>query len=264
GGTFGEGQNNVDVIYAGNAGADLHWGAGLGISRSKTSVASDRQTSVSSYEARGGIHSDRWEAFGGLVLGGESKTELGGGVDSKLSESFGLRAGGGFQIVPEFRVFANAAYDHYNATQTKDGPDYDGKRTALGVGGVYLRSLEENARLFASAEIKYLENKAGGNKGLEDEKYNLLEVPVTLGIEADANSWARVRASVRQGILVGQTKTTTGNTPNNNNKWENAPNSTSVAAGVGASANRFNFDVALAQALVDDGAHVEVAMTYIF
>jgi len=64
--------------------------------------------------------------------------------------------------------------------------------------------------------------------------------------------------------LIGSATETSGGTPNDSNKYENAPNSTSVAAGVGASLNKFNFDFAVAQSLTTDAAHVEVGMTYIF
>jgi hypothetical protein len=242
----------------------MHWGAGLALTRSKTATGTpDKQTSVQAYEARGGVHTDTWEAFGGLILGAESKTDV-GTTTGKLDESFGLRVGGGIAVRQDLRVFANGQYDKYSAEQGNGGASYDGKRFLLGGGAVYLRSLEDNARMFASAELQYLDHKAGGDKGIPDENLKVFNVPLTLGIEADANSWARVRASVKQGILLGSLKTTNGNTANDNNKWENSPNSTSVAAGIGASANRFNFDLAVAQALQDDGAHVEVAMTYIF
>ena len=264
GGNLGEGQNNLDAIYSASMGGGMQWGAGLALTRSKTATgAADKQTSVSANEFRGGVHTDHWEGFGSLILGGESKTEI-GATDGKLSESFGLRGGGGFQLRSDFRLFGTLEYDKYNATRSNGGADYDAKRLALGAGAVYLRSLEENARLFASARLNYLDHVAGGNKGLPDEKLQYIGLPVTMGIEADANTWARVRASVQQNVLIGSVKTTSGGTPTDSNKWENAPNSTSVAAGVGASANRFNFDVALAQALVDDGAHVQIAMTYIF
>jgi hypothetical protein len=263
GGTVAEGQNALDLMYSG--GNSLHWGAGVAIERSKNSVGSpDKQASVQGYELRGGVHTDVWEAFGGLIVASESKTDV-GTTNGKIKEPVGVRLGGGFQYMPNMRGYASLGYDKYSATVDNGSVDYDGKRLNIGVGNVYVRNLEENARLFAAVELNYLDHKDSNNKsGQPDEQLTVLQLPVTLGIEADANSWARIRASVRQNVLLGTMHTTVNNPPNDSQKWENAPNSTSVAAGVGASANRFNFDLAVVQPLRDDASHVEVAMTYIF
>lgn len=263
GGTFAEGQNAVDIMYGG--GESLRWGAGVAIERSKNSVGSpDKQATVEGYELRGGVHQDNWEAFGGLIVASQSRTDI-GTTNGKIREPFGAHFGGGWQYMSDMRLYANLAYDKYGATVDNGTVDYDGKRLDIGVGNVYIRNLEENARFFAAVEFNYLDHKDSNNKsGQPDEQFTWYQLPVTMGIEADANSWARVRASVKQNFLLSSMHSTAGNPPNDSQKWENAPNSTSVAAGVGASANKFNFDLAVAQPLRDDGAHVQIAMTYIF
>jgi len=256
-----EGQNNVDVIYSGKAGGDMSWGAGIAIERSKNTILNTgRQQDVQAFDVRGGVHADKWEGFGSLILGGHSRTDLGTG-QGKLDESFGLHLGGGWQFNNDMRAFAHVTYDQYDASIPN--VDYNGKRLSIDGGVAYTRSLEGDAHMFATAELYYLDHSdLSQTTGVDDEKYQLFQLPLTLGVEADATSWARFRASVRQPILIGQGHNTMGATANDNNKYENAPNETSVAAGVGMSAQKFNFDVAVAQSLASDFQHLEVSATY--
>ena len=261
GSTLAEGQNTVDVLYGG--GTDLRWGGGIAITRSKFATGNpSQQSSVQGYDLRGGINTDTFEAYGSLLLGAFSKTDL-GTASASFNESFGLQAGGAFQVMTDLKLFAQARYDKFNASRG-DTVDYDGKRFGFTGGAAMVRAFENNARLIAAAELNYVDANAKDNKSKPEEKYSVLSVPLTLGLEADANTWLRMRGSVRQNVLIGQIKSTSGNTANDSNSYENAPNDTSVAFGAGASLNKFNFDVALLQSLGDDHGRVEASMTYLF
>jgi hypothetical protein len=263
--TFGEGQNNLDLMYAGG-GPNQHWGAGMALTRSKTSAGNQGQvTSVQSYDFRAGLQSDRWEAFGSILLGAQSETDQPSGSGT-LNESFGIRAGGGFQINSEIRAYAHASYDKFTANLSS-APNYTGTRYSILGGTAYVRKLDETSRIFASVELNYLSDDATESNGAPEELYKYMSVPLAFGIEADANSWARLRTSVRQNVLIGFKRTTVGNTPNDSQYWENSPNNTAVAFGAGAVVNHFNFDVALVQPLnvtTTDNPHADLSLTYLF
>lgn len=264
GGTMGEGQNNVDIMYGG--GGNLKWGGGMAITRSKTATGNPsrgKEEMVQNVELRGGVATEKFEAFGSLLVGGQNQTDM-TTTTAKFDETIGIRAGGGVSLNNEFRLFGHAGYDKFKASRSNNSVDYDGTRVNVVAGAAYVRSLENNARSFASSELTYLDVKATDSKGLPDEKYNAFAMPVILGVEADANAWARLRTSVRQNFLIGSTKTTTGNTADDVNYWENSPNNTAVSFGAGVSLNKFNFDAALVKSLTDNVDRAEASMTYLF
>jgi len=132
------------------------------------------------------------------------------------------------------------------------------------VGFANWRNLEHNARFFYAFELNWLDLNAEDDKPSNiNEKFSFFMVLVILGIEADAREWLRMRASVRQNILIGHAKSTEG-TATGTRKFENAPNDTSVAFGVGSSLNKFNFDVTLVQTVGGDNGRAEASLTYLF
>jgi|GEM_PF-1237110 len=261
GGTFAEGQNSVDIIYGG--GDALRWGGGLSLTRSSMATAVGLEADVQALEFRGGMHSDNFEVFGSMLLGAQTETAL-GTTKGELEENFGLAAGAGFQLGANSRLYGNLTWDNFNASRRDDSVEYDGQGLELGVGFANWRNLQNNARFFYAVELHYLRVKADDAKPTKiDELYSQVTLPVNLGVEADARDWLRMRASVRQNILLGTAKTTAGTT-SDSRKYENAPNDTSVAFGVGTSLNQFNFDAALVQVLNGDNGRAEVSMTYLF
>jgi hypothetical protein len=259
---FGDGQNNIDVIYGG--GQSMKWGAGVGVSRSKTPTGTETDAEVQAYELRGGVAADGYEAFGSLLFGAKSDEELGAGVSGELKEKLGLEAGGSVSLGSDKKLYGSLRMDNFEASRG-DAVKYDGKGMQFMVGFVNWRDMANNARFFYSGELQYMNIEADDDVGSTDEEYTRLLLPVTLGLEADANTWMRLRASVRQEILLGSIKSTE-DVSSGKKKWENSPNTTSVAGGVGASLNNFNFDFALVQTLAGttDHGRVEGAMTYLF
>jgi hypothetical protein len=261
GGVFGEGQNNLDVVYGG--GDNMHWGAGATLTKSKTAIASNRSSNVQGLNLRGGVHNDQFGAFGGILLAAQSVTDVGVN-NAKLSEGFGINGGASFQVKPEIKAYAHVSYDKYTAELSNGGPSYDGKRTGVMGGAAYTKTMDNNGRLYAAAELNYLNNDATNSQGAPEEQFQMVSVPVSLGLEADANSWLRMRAGVKQNVLIGNAKLTNGGTNNDNWYWENAPNTTQVSFGASASLNKFNFDAALVQSLNDDHGRALASMTYLF
>jgi hypothetical protein len=256
-----EGQNNIDIIYGRTA--SNPWGVGLAISRSKTATGTpEKQTSVQAFDFKGGYSTDTMHLFGSLLLGAKSETDFGGST-GELDEKYGVKAGGAYNLNSERKVYGSLRYDVMDATRGTT-VEYDIKAWDLLAGIVQSRNLDNNARVFIAGELTYLNVVGHNGKGVPDEVYKELMLPVTMGVEADGNSWLRLRASVKQNFLISDVKTTTGATANDDNRYNNSPNDTAVAAGAGASLNKFNFDIALVQSLNDDHGRGEFSLTYLF
>jgi hypothetical protein len=261
GGKFVEGQNSIDIMYGG--GDALRWGTGLALTRSTMAQAAGRESDTQALEFRGGVNSDLFEAFGSLLIGAQTETDL-GTTKGELEENFGIAGGGGFQLGADKRLYGNFTWDAFNASRRDDTVEYDGQTTEIGLGFANWRNLENNARFFYAIELRYLRIKADDGKPTKiDELYSRVTLPINIGVEADARDWLRMRASVRQNILLGTAKSTSG-VASGSFKYENAPNDTSVAFGVGSSLNKFNFDAAIVQVLNSDHGRGEVSMTYLF
>lgn len=256
-----EGQNNIDIVYGRSP--SNPWGLGLAISRSKTATGTpEKQTSVQAFDLRGGYATDDMEVFGSLLLGAKSQTDFGGSI-GKYDEKYGIKVGASKTLPADRKVYGSLRYDNADAERSTTIA-YELKIWDALLGFVQWKNIDNNARLFFSGELTYTNAVAHNGKGPVDELYKALYLPVTMGIEADGNSWLRLRASAKQNFLIGDVKATNGGTTNDDNRWNNAPNDTSVAAGAGASLNKFNFDLALVQSLDDDHGRGEFSMTYIF
>lgn len=261
GGDFAEGQNNVDVLVAGEG--DVNWGGMLSVTRSKASTGvADKQAEVQAYEIRGGVLSTKFDVFGSMVLGGQSVTES--TTDAEFEQKFSVTFGGGAQMSSDHRMYAKVRFATFDAQKKDNSVDYDGDNIAAMIGVARTKELNKDARFFAASELSFQKLNADDNKASNiDEKYEITALPITLGIEADANTWLKFRGSVKQGILLGRTKTTAG-ISTGSKQWENAPNDTSVSGGVGAVLNNFNIDMALVQSTGDDHGRGEFSMLYTF
>ncbi|MBX3021485.1 MAG: hypothetical protein KF799_07375 [Bdellovibrionales bacterium] len=108
--------------------------------------------------------------------------------------------------------------------------------------GIEDRSLKtDTADIYYGIRANYYERKTGDAKA---SGYNL---PAFMGIEYTATTWAVVRASVSQNILLGQTKTTTAATPPVTTEAGIA-NDTAVSAGLGLKWNNMVLDGSLTAA----------------
>ena len=259
---FAEGQNNVDVIY-GFGTEKREWGLGLELTRSRsTNGLLNKQANQQGVAARFGVYTPRYEAFGGLLLGAKSSQGLADG-QAEMRSNFGVNLGGGLQLDTAKRVYAALNYNTLDITG--GSADYAGHTLSMLVGWMNTREIVAGSRFFYAIELMWDDVLAKSNKDdVSTEKFDALSLPLTLGVEADALAWLRLRASVRQGLLLGSVHDTRGLGSNDNRRYDNAPNDTMVAAGAGTSVAKFNFDVALLQSMVGDNAKIEGSLSYLF
>ena len=99
GGNFGEGQNNINVMYALNS----QWGFGVTLTRSKTALTTPgQQSSVQAVDLRAGMLNDGFEAFGSVLVGAFTRTDLASG-SGELSEPLGIEGGFGGKTLKQGR-----------------------------------------------------------------------------------------------------------------------------------------------------------------
>lgn len=224
-------QNNpIEVIYGvGNM------GFGASLSRVNNSTADTEEMTVVGKWGMN-ITNESW-AWAHVHLisqaekpgtGGQDEINAGPYLSGGLSWAIGnARLFGQVDLGQGEQDFANTA------TQ-----DQDIKTTNLLVG------VEDRSLKTANADIYYGIALDYNKREYESNEASSYQLPVFMGIEAPVVSWATVRASVRQNVLLGESKdeTTTPSTKSGINS------DTLVAAGLGFKYNNFQLDGSLTAA----------------
>lgn len=213
--TFQRQDNPIDLFY----GKD-NWGANVSLSNSDDETTGAKQTTLI---GRFGMVRDQDEFAGTLeLIGNAEKT---GGV--KFS---------GAPVI-------EASYLRKVEQLTFQGLlAYGQGKTNSGTGDVDLKytGLELSAMHRPVAEIYYGLGVTYGSLERDGKKLSSTAVPFTLGLEKDMLSWMTVRGSIKQNVLIGETKNEIAGT-----KAQRNINNTSVALGVGMKNNGFTFDGSL-------------------
>lgn len=219
-----ENQNNpIEVFYAKN-----NWGASLAVSNYNDKTSKTKEQSVT---ARFGIDQNGTEIFGTVeaISNAENATdEYTGGPQVSLGYE---------KAMGDNYLFANFNWgkaENKTAAATVDGDVLGGEV------GMLSRRLEN---MYYGASLSYAKLKTTA-------AVTALTLPVFIGLEAKLNSWAVVRASIVQSILISSTQDKTVAAPANS-KIINK-NDTTVAAGLGLKHNNFTLDGVLSASTTGD------------
>lgn len=198
-------QNNIDLFVGGDAG--LKWGANLGYSKSSNELRT-AGAAAESMRSRLGVIMGDTQAYANVNLINWAKGT--NAAASKFEGDLGYQVGvihamNGNTLFADYRSFDAEA----NIAGTKS--DLTVKRLEVGFGRV--ERLNDRTNLFAKASYVMADtenetntnlfgtnNCATGNAGVFCEEYKTSQVPVVIGLEADATSWLTLRASVGQTI----------------------------------------------------------------
>jgi hypothetical protein len=209
-----ENQNNsIDVIY----GRD-NWGFGLAVSNHKDKTADVEEKSAT---LRFGYDHNNTEFFGtveAFATAESGKDEFKGGPQVEL----------GFEKAIGTNYFFGV-FNWGTAENEIANKKTDADRLGLEVGAISRRI--QNIYYGVSVSYQTLEL---------DKKIKSLTLPVFAGIEKDLNSWAVVRASVTQSVLISSYEDE-NQAPPADGKITNK-NDTKVAAGIGLKHNNFTLD----------------------
>jgi len=174
-----------------------------------------------------GAASGPWEASLGFGLANTVESST-----NKFTGTSALNLKGGYKLDTMF-FFADM---DTAAAKVEAGATELGKATVQNVEvGVVNSHKKDGNELFYSVAVRKDDTKLSG--GATDQKITSTTLPITIGMEVDANSWLTLRGSVSQSTLINDHKDETAAT-------ESAPskNSTKVAAGAGLKFNKFNVD----------------------
>lgn len=247
-------SNPFNVLYASKSG-DMTWGLNFAYMNSdkKTpfnvdgTAAADVTGKANVMGISLGATNGVWDASFAMGLAGKATltavatNNLGLATDAtaEMNSKSNMKIRGGYKMD---NMYYHAHYKMTAGTGTVAGTEVSNKEgTDMALG--FINSLKrDGADFFYGASYVMTSSKEKTGAGSKTETTNL---PVIIGVEAEAANWLVFRASITQSVLLGSTKTTETDTLAANNN---------VAAGVGMKWNKFMFDGTLAAAQNATGA----------
>ncbi len=268
-------ENPIDLMYAMKG--PLNWGVGVSLSNSdkKSATATVPAQKQNAYGVRLGVSNDIWEGYAVIGLG-SSATGTSGlaafGViqdpDAKYTGTTGFKLGAAYKVENLYNYIKyyqdgykidsplNPGFSGFNSTQSQ-----------FDIGVVDHNKIEAGQWFYGVAFQMYQSKVEGTQSAIINVKNTAQYVPFLLGVEYDAISWATVRASVTQNVLIGSTKADddTGPRPD---AQDTVSNNTVVAGGLGLHFNKFVVDGTLAASRTGNANTTDllsnVALTYNF
>jgi len=230
-------ENPIELDYA-MKGA-VNWGVGLNYSNSDKKSSSQKQ---SAYGVRLGASTDLWEAFAVIGLGseatGNTAATIGGGAPamaadtgSKYKGTTGFKVGGAYKME---NLYSYITYyqDGFKLDSTANAATWDGMKMTqqqADIGIVDHNKIDGGQWFYGVAYRMFEKNREGTALKALESKTTTSSLPFLLGLEYDATSWATLRASATQNVILGTTKTETPTAGD----ADTIENNTTVAAGVG-------------------------------
>lgn len=250
-------QNPVELSYGMKAG-DMAWAGTLVYSnyKSKTGINEKEDT----MGLRGGLRMGALDAKVGLGLANNYQNDTDGKFKGTLSASLGV----GYAMDNMYfnGFFRQAGWKAENAAGTETAK-YDYNTIQANVTSSHKK---DGSEFFYGVGLATSTTK----NSVGDAKVTDLTLPVWMGLEVDAASWAVLRGSISQTVLINDSKTEAGG----NTVAEVSPgaNNTVVNVGAGIKFNKITVDGSLeglsgataTQQLNGNTLLGSVGMTYMF
>lgn len=249
-------ENPMDIFYASKMG-DLSWGVDLYYSNSdkKTLKTKQNATALTFGAAQGA-----WDARLTLGLTNTHKDDVTAGSEVDFKGTNAIQLSGNYtmdNMVYSAEVLMNGAKKSVGGNDTADN-----KSSSYTLGAEYFNK-KDGADFFYGVKYVMTETKqsiAPTSKTAETK------LPIYVGVEADATSWMVLRASVKQNVLLGSTKSET----NGAGETDTIANDTTVAAGAGIKFGKLTLDATIegandtSAALNGNKLFTNAALTYMF
>jgi len=225
-------ENPINLFYAAKTG-DISWGLGLNYSNSDQKGTTGKQSAMG---LTGGMRMGPWDASLGLGL--TDTAQFGTvGAETKWTGKSAVDLRGGYLMD---NWYFNARYAMSGGkAETGTITNVDLENSTIALGATNVTKVDGGEFFWGASYDMTTKNDKKANKV---EETNL---PVVIGIEADAASWLVLRGSVTQTVLLSSTKTTP-QPPAAAGETATLANNTKVSAGVGMKFNKFTLDAALA------------------
>jgi hypothetical protein len=253
-------ENPIELQYA-QKGA-MNWGAALNYS------SSDKKTTQQKQQAMGlrvGASTEQWDAFAVVGLGstadgntaaalvGSNDTDADGIIDageltvvtadatSKYKGTTGFKVGAGYNM-NNVRLYGKfymdgMKYESSNATNIAASlEDVKVEASQFDIGAIDHNKIDGGQWFYGVALQMYTAKTQLGaiasNAGAGDIKTTATNMPFMVGIEYDAASWATLRGSATQNVLLGSRKVDNGAAAGVD-EANTISHNTKVAAGLG-------------------------------
>lgn len=255
-------QNPIELSYGMKAG-DLAWAGTLVYSNFAEKDGNNEKES--SMGVRFGMRMGALDAKVGLGLGNTYQNDL----DGKFKGDIGITAGVGYALD---QVYVSGKFE-MGGFKTEDNADNETSKVSGMMLGVYATSSQkkDGNEFFYGAGLENRDNKVTlDNLGAIDGDYKVggLVLPVWMGLEVDAASWLTLRGSVKQNVLLTESKDDRSTAAGGLGDFSAGPNTTEVAAGVGLKFNKINLDGSIVsggnQNLDGQNLISQVGLTYVF
>lgn len=233
-------DNGFNVLYGSKAG-DMTWGANLFYlsSNVKTSNATiggatlgaitDRKANVAGISL--GATAGQWEADAVIGLMGKSEFTSANVGDVSLTSNMNLALRGAYTVDT---MYYYAKYAMGGAKVDVAGTDSKLESNEITLGAINTHKKDGVDFFYGGSYVMTTEKSNDG-----DDKTETSQLPVVIGVEAEAASWLVFRGSITQNLLLGSTKETTATVAGDS---DTIANNTTVAAGAGLKFGKFTMD----------------------
>lgn len=235
-------QNPLDIFWgteiAGmKTGFDFHYSN----SSYESGTAPKTTKKANTMGISGGVRNDIWNAYFRMGLSG--KTESDNAVLKPVLESKGLVKAGGGRWYNTIYAFANYEWATGNFAKSVAPTSTDITKNQYEVGMVNNQKVDAGNFFYG---VSYLSTEVKSATSTATTTTSATTIPMLVGLEIDANSWMKVRGSVKQSILIADRKNETTNI--NSSMY----NDTTISAGVGFVWNKLTMDATLAGSTTGD------------
>ena len=225
-------QNPIELSYGMKSG-DISWAGTLVYSKYQNKMTpNDKEDTMG---LKGGMRMGAIDAYVGLGLANNFEND----TDGKFKGTMGLLVGAGYQM--DNMYFNGAVTSTGFKTENTSGTEtHKVDYTKIDLKATTSHKKDGNEFFYGAGLTN--EVRKDGATAVDTKKTDMF-LPVWMGLEADANSWMTLRASITQNVLLDSHKEETAG----NSTAETNPgvNNTVAAVGVGLKFNKVTVDASL-------------------
>lgn len=265
-------HNPIELQYA--VKGDMNWGVGLNYSSGNIKSTTPARKSETA-GLRFGASTDLWEAYASVGIIGTATGQEAVAANSILDDPNATAKGThSFQVGGEYKMENLVAFLKYQSEGIKmESPVNTGfngvkvQADQVEAGAIDHQKIEGGQWFYGASYRMTTTKREGATAAAYNTKTTRSELPFLLGMEYDATSWATLRASVTQNVLLGTTKTDAGAVTTDDQE-DSVGNNTTVGAGFGIRMNRWVLDGSWAASTSGDvnttNFLTNAALTYTF
>ncbi len=247
-------QNGLDVIIGSKTG--LNWGLGVHYANSSSKSSSGVEfpdLESSSMAVRGGADWGKHSAYVGIDLKNLATNETAAGVKQKYDGKTSFDVGGVLKLEGQAKL---AGTLEFRKADLDSGAGTRGTTDDKTLTVNFYNELPTKAgvMMFYTAGFRWMESKFDIENATADAEQSTLSLPLALGIELDAKEWMKMRASVRQNVIVDTQKDKNNANATSRQIETSNTDDTVVAAGAGFKLGDFMLDALIAGASDANGS----------